>query len=285
MRRALLYIALGLSACTLVTDPAFDLSEGSSSGGSAATTATTRVDSTGAGSTVTAQTGSADSFGSSTSETSASQDGPSDGSSSAGTTCGNGVLDENERCDGPILGESNCVSENFAGGTLACSADCSALDTTACFACGTGPDPVGGGCPPACDRCTPDHRCLVDCSGAEACYQDTLTCPDGFTCQITCSGDSACKQSTIRCSSEDRCEVSCAGDQACQDTEIRCGDGVCDVTCEGTHQDCQHLVMTCGSNSSTVSCTQTPEQGDGPAPVDDPIGSACLCDNMGCGVP
>src|SRR5262245_22769460 len=51
--------------------------------------------------------------------------------------CGNGVVDPGEACDGDDLGGHDCLSEDFSGGELACTA-CE-LDTSACTSvCGDG---------------------------------------------------------------------------------------------------------------------------------------------------
>jgi cysteine-rich repeat protein len=56
---------------------------------------------------------------------------------SAGPTCGNGVREGGEVCDGPDLGGQSCQSQGFAGGNLGCNGACSAFNTTGCapFAC------------------------------------------------------------------------------------------------------------------------------------------------------
>jgi len=51
------------------------------------------------------------------------------------TNCGNGVLDENEECEGTDLGGMECtdVHSSFIGGTLTCGANCS-FDASGCEA-------------------------------------------------------------------------------------------------------------------------------------------------------
>lgn len=53
--------------------------------------------------------------------------------SSGGPSCGNGVIDEGENCDGDALDTEACadIGGGFTGGTLTCAADC-AYDTTEC---------------------------------------------------------------------------------------------------------------------------------------------------------
>src|SRR5260370_40229277 len=66
--------------------------------------------------------------------------------------CGNGQIDScvpdfgeagvaTEQCDGQNVGGQTCVSLGFAGGSLACLANCS-FDTRGCQSCVTGPRPL-----------------------------------------------------------------------------------------------------------------------------------------------
>lgn len=47
--------------------------------------------------------------------------------------CGNGSVHPDEECDGEDFADATCESLGFAGGDLACNADCT-LDTSACMA-------------------------------------------------------------------------------------------------------------------------------------------------------
>lgn len=78
--------------------------------------------------------------------------------------CGNGVRDTEEVCDGDDLGGATCVGRGFDAGELACRADCSGFDESACIAA----------CVPACGarRCGPDPVCgdsCGDCDSGEHC--------------------------------------------------------------------------------------------------------------------
>ena len=46
--------------------------------------------------------------------------------------CGNGAIDAGEECDFGVIGSGTCASKGFAGGTIACNADCT-YDTSECF--------------------------------------------------------------------------------------------------------------------------------------------------------
>ncbi len=50
------------------------------------------------------------------------------------TTCGDGVVEGAERCDGDYLAGATCETAGFEGGVLRCSADCLSLDTAWCGA-------------------------------------------------------------------------------------------------------------------------------------------------------
>jgi hypothetical protein len=53
-------------------------------------------------------------------------------------TCGNGILEWPEVCDGDDLGGQTCQSQGFDGGDLACEPDCTGFDVSGCTACGNG---------------------------------------------------------------------------------------------------------------------------------------------------
>lgn len=58
---------------------------------------------------------------------------------STGGTCGDGVVDGSENCDGTDLGGTDCAAQGYDAGTLACNADCT-FDVSACTManCGDG---------------------------------------------------------------------------------------------------------------------------------------------------
>jgi hypothetical protein len=66
-------------------------------------------------------------------------------------TCGNGVLDAGEVCDGAVLPDVDCDFLGLGGGTLGCASDCLSLDTTACNAApGASQPPTGDLCSDSC---------------------------------------------------------------------------------------------------------------------------------------
>lgn len=56
-------------------------------------------------------------------------------------TCGDGMVDEGEHCDGDDLDGSACADLGYAGGTLACDPMTCTFDTSACMGGGS----EGGG--------------------------------------------------------------------------------------------------------------------------------------------
>jgi hypothetical protein len=72
---------------------------------------------------------------------------PGSSSSSGGPACGNGLQEPGEDCDGADLAGLDCVAlgGGFAGGTLACAADCT-FDASGCTTCGNGVIDAGEDC-------------------------------------------------------------------------------------------------------------------------------------------
>jgi hypothetical protein len=96
-------------------------------------------------------------------------------------TCGDGVHDPDEQCDGSELGSSSCEELGFVGGELGCAPDCT-FDTAGCLTQICGNDVVEGS--EACDGDDLDGFGCVDfgldpgelsCDGS--CEFDTQACP------------------------------------------------------------------------------------------------------------
>ncbi len=81
--------------------------------------------------------------------------------------CGDGIIDEGEDCDGDNLGEENCRTQGFDGGTLTCDDTCS-FDTTGCVDCG--------------DLTYCDNECVDMNSNMDHCGE----------CSNPCDGDQVC---------------------------------------------------------------------------------------------
>jgi hypothetical protein len=153
----------------------------------------------------------------------------------ASTTCGNGVLDAGEQCDGADLGGATCAGEGFAGGALSCASNCT-LDTSGCTNCGNGVRDSGEVC---------DGGDL----GGATCGDQGCTGGGALACNATCSGydESACLGCPL-CNENGVCEAGedcegCPGDCAGGTTSgAVCGNGVCEAangeSCVTCPSDC-----------------------------------------------
>ena len=129
-------------------------------------------------------------------------------------SCGNGVLEHGEECDGGDLGGATCASVGCnGGGSLACGAGCT-LDVTSCSGC---PFCGDGTCDPG-EDCV---SCSADCSSASAvtCGNGICEAADGEDC-VSCPGDCNGVQSG------DPGSRYCCGDGD-GDTPVPCADALC----------------------------------------------------------
>jgi hypothetical protein len=137
-------------------------------------------------------------------------------------TCGDGVVDGTEACDGADLGDATCQTLGFASGTLACNVDCRPNVSACVAAVGCGDGEVGAG---------------EECDGGDL---------QGATCaslgqgagRVTCT--SACRLDFSACST--------CGDGIRQATEACDGTDLGDVTCAG-------LGLGAGAVSCSAACT------------------------------
>jgi len=124
-------------------------------------------------------------------------DGGSDGSEA---TCGNGTLDDGEVCDGDAgLEATSCTALGYVAGSIACAADCTAIDETGCSdsaICGDGEVSEGEACEPG---ITPAASC--ESAGAGDGEQSCLDC--GWSTATCCAA--ACT---------DGCDNACGADPA-----------------------------------------------------------------------
>ncbi len=171
-----------------------------------------------------------------------------DGGVDGQTSCGNGVADESEICDGDDLRGRTCESLGFQGGALACRATCDYFDTTGCdTSCGDG---LAGGSE-ACDSTDLSNETCESLGyygGALACTAScqfnttgcTGRCGDG----IILFGVEACDGTNLggrNCTSVGFHRGTLACDASCQHDvsgcELFCGDGILQAayeSCEGT---------------------------------------------------
>src|SRR5262249_19233123 len=117
-------------------------------------------------------------------------------------SCGNGVAEAGEACDGADLGTGSCTSIGYAGGAIACSADCT-YDLSACCS-----DSCAGAGTSSCIGDTL-RECVASASGCLA-WQVT----DCAAHNDVCDDSSA----TALCTCIDRCAA--VGDKRCEGATI-----------------------------------------------------------------
>lgn len=125
-------------------------------------------------------------------------------------TCGDGVAEEPEQCDGNDFAGASCVGEGFSGGGLSCTADC-ALDTGSC--CDNSCSPQGA------ERCATETAIEACIEGDNGCFHWVFagdcaeSIVDSSGLGVVCIGGPGSASCGVPCS-EDRCVV---GHTECQD--------------------------------------------------------------------
>ena len=257
--------ASGLSAAACGSLGVDDLVVGE--GGAAGTTSTTGT----AGGTTTT-TSSSSSSGSTTTTSSSS-------SSGIPITCGNGVLDNGEACDGPDLNGLTCEDQGYVNPAgLACTAGCT-IDESGCkAACGNSKAEPGEACDGAdlkAHDCTElgyvqsgglgCANCQFDTSGCKAACGNGKAEP-GETCDGADLGGADCTTFGYTSPGGLTCAGNCAGvNQAgCKPT---CGNSVLEPTeiCEGNNLNGHTCAEFGFANPVGLACS-----------------NACALDSSGC---
>ena len=132
-------------------------------------------------------------------------------------SCGDGVVDDVETCDGDELGGTTCESLGFGPGTLSCTANCAEFDTSGCGALAT----CGNGNVDDQEVCDGSALNAATCetlglgTGSLACASncqqyDTTGCSNGCTpdCSATeCGPDPVCGTDCGGCSAGEQCTM------------------------------------------------------------------------------
>ena len=130
------------------------------------------------------------------------------GECQSGAICGNDQIEGGEVCDGSDLGGEDCVSQGFAGGTLACNPDCGSYNTFGCVECLT----------------------TQDCGSGRYCSSGT--CVYGCDSNVGCPAPNTCQNNHCGCASSSSCG---AGAGTCQYGE--CVNGLCQLQYVPAGQD------------------------------------------------
>jgi hypothetical protein len=193
-------------------------------------------------------------------------------------SCGDGILDPGETCDGADLGGATCASEVGGVGALTCRADCTGFDVSACAVCGNdtiegdevcdGANTGGATCATELDG-QGEIRCQDDCSaldlsactvcgdgvieGDEVCDGDEL---DGRTCfsEMGGQGTLACLDD---CSAFDESQCTLCGDGVAEGDENCDGDDFRGQTCPASGE------LACGNDCQVIDRSGCYACGDG----------------------
>lgn len=164
-------------------------------------------------------------------------------------TCGNGVIDAGETCDGGDLGGETCSSQGCSGGTLACNATCDGFDLAGCSGCGCDFD---GTCKLGedCDNCASGTTSGAVCGNGLREAGNGESC---FSCPADCRGKRRGNPNNRYCCEDDPSDPGCdepgsvcnSGGYRCSTTPSSassycCGDDVCDSgeSCSNCSLDC-----------------------------------------------
>jgi len=133
--------------------------------------------------------------------------------------CGNDVIEGDEVCDGTDLALEDCITQGLPDGTLGCTADCTAFDTSLCTGLGDGDCCVANGSPGCNDAACEDSVCAADpfCCNTQwdiVCANAADADPNCATA-ASCVSDCCAAHGTPGCD-DDACEASvCAVDPFC----------------------------------------------------------------------
>lgn len=185
------------------------------------------------------------------------------------SSCGDGVRNGTDECEGDDLADATCESLGYAGGTLACSVECT-FDKSACVEsmCGNARRDDGEDCD-ASDlggaSCTDvgflggtlacDGRCGFDTSGCTRCGDGMLQ--EGEECDGSNLGGQACTDRGFTGGALG-CTAACAFDEsACENADCPDGTRNGDEDCDGADlggRVCANLGFYAGDLSCDDSC-------------------------------
>lgn len=205
------------------------------------------------------------------------------GCGGVGPTCGDGVAEGDEPCDGQDFKDATCALEGFVGGSLLCNSDCTQVLTVQCTRCGDNVLDNGEACDGSalnnatCQTLSFDGGDL-DCD--DACAFDTSACTRDTCGNGTLDADEDCEGSnvgTATCAnlpgqSFDAGLLSCnaanctfntsactdCGDGSAQGSEACDGPDVRDRTCITEGFDGGQLSCSSACALNTAACTRIP---------------------------
>jgi hypothetical protein len=164
-------------------------------------------------------------------------------SASAGgeSTCGDGVVQAGEECDGDDLGDVSCETYGFEDGIVTCSPNCRAI-TNACWTCGDG-------------VLHPAKICDGDLLRGETCESQgfaggTLQCADDCRGYDTsqCEAFETCGNGVL--DPGEACDGDQLADHTCSSFGFDTGTLSCTAECVFDTSDCDYHPLDCGTQGS-----------------------------------
>jgi len=157
-----------------------------------------------------------------------SLNGDGGGSDAPSQTCGNGIVEGDETCDGncPTCDDNNaCTTDMVGGSAQTCDVTCSRAVLEACV--------DGDGCCPAGCMFSTDDDCSVSCG--DNTIDPNETCDPPGSCPTMCNDGDTCTNDLMTGSSAN-CNVRCATSDI---TACSNGDGCCPAACNANNDsDC-----------------------------------------------
>jgi hypothetical protein len=199
------------------------------------------------------------------------------------SVCGNGVLEDDEACDGDDLGGKDCTSFGFDMGTLSCAVDCS-YDTSFCSVPGCGDGVLMGGeecdCGEQAGACTPAGLNMYECTDLMSpkgtpYTGGALTCNSPDACNFNKTGCTYCGDNMIN--GAEQCDGVNVNGATCISQGFKAGNLFCDANaCTFNTSGCTNVV--CGDGECAA-----PMEDDCTCPEDCPDQDPNLCSACECG--
>jgi hypothetical protein len=167
-----------------------------------------------------------------------------------GGSCGNGIVEGDEVCDGDDLDGEDCEELGYNGGELTCADDCMSFDVSACDGSMCGDDMIQD--PEECDGTALDGQTCEDFGyggGELACTADCQEY-DVSGCVEDCDEDAADACEAEAMEETQNCIDECDGDTC----EMATCEAACQENAQGDLEDC-YAQAGCLNKAMGADCT------------------------------